>query len=278
MKTKRCMEMKKYFVVPSQCDYARTIYGNENKVIIKFMDNSLTKEQHRLGKGLMCECSLSWEKDCIQLEIQNEWESVSGDPEANSLILGGIKEIVSYFYLMRGSEISQKLSEEENIAAFCKGLEENGYENLAFKKGDIENLIKASGWRKTDDLQYIKHINDTTFFLVEVRNIVEYDGIVYGVVADVINIDTYSEEDIADVMSSYYASMKEFDEVMAACTLREKNGIIAECLFESCSDLTSDENYIFTDEEEAEYYLDRYILHYEMGYVLNYEMRKDDEK
>lgn len=100
-------------------------------------------------------------------------------------------------------------------------------------------------WIKTDDLQWRKLINATTFHLVAVRE--QPDGYVY--VSGIIDINDYDDDEKESIITSYYSSVEEFK---ASYSEEEINGILAECIFEQTHEIELTCFGFFETEDEAE--------------------------
>lgn len=111
--------------------------------------------------------------------------------------------------------------------------------------------MNTTPWIKTDDLQWRKQIDNKTFYLVEVRVFSDH----YGVVSDVIDLDCYDQENIRDTITSYYSSLDEFNSYYDK---EERNGIIAECIFE-ITNQSAKNGFTCETEDEAELLAEKYI-------------------
>lgn len=90
--------------------------------------------------------------------------------------------------------------------------------------------LQSNKWVRTDDTQWRKQINETTFHLVEVREFP--DGYIY--VSGIIDLDDYSDAEKSSVITGYYPSMEDFEE---SYPKEEINGILAECIFEQTPEI-----------------------------------------
>jgi len=84
-----------------------------------------------------------------------------------------------------------------------------------------------NGWTCTDasDYQYQKKLSATVFAMIQV---IEISNNTWTIVADTIDIEEYSEEEIESYVVGYYESLDELIKEYKKCS----NGVIAECIFE----------------------------------------------
>lgn len=242
--------IRKCFVAPSQCDYARMSYGKKNKIVIKLMDGSLTEAQHKRGEGEIAKCFILWKKNGIQMRVHDlNGHILEHCPELSTLLSGGYSYEEEYVSTKRAIKRAKKAS----IDLVCEQLENLGYTNLALKGGELAEMIKEYGWERTDQLQYSFHVNDSSYYMAEVRRYADY----LGVVSSMVSVSAYDKQTIENVL---FESMDEFEKSVAGCTLRERNQIIAKCLFQHCTELRPAKEDLFDKEEDAKYYLDKFAI------------------
>ena len=121
------------------------------------------------------------------------------------------------------------------------------------------NMINGFEQTDSDCLQCIKSLGDREYSLIRViwldttnedikssaNNCINN----YVVVADKININEFSREDIEAIISSYYASIEDMENKYNM-SLKELDSLVAECIFEESQSYSMKSNIVTWDEAE----------------------------
>lgn len=86
-------------------------------------------------------------------------------------------------------------------------------------------MIQLGVWIQTDDSQWRKQISESEYRLIEVR---EY-GEGYVPVEATVDLNSYTDDEIIEIMESYYSSWQNFYDSYEE---DDRDEIIAECIFE----------------------------------------------
>lgn len=93
---------------------------------------------------------------------------------------------------------------------------------------------------QTDDMQYRRYEGNREYLFIEAIEDASYDGTeipedvdAYAVFSGIIRLDDYSQEEIENILLTYYPSYADFLEYYRGCEKEEIDGLIAEMIFET---------------------------------------------
>lgn len=220
---------------------------NLMKRLEKMNPEATVKLNDKNGEELLFVLSLQNDDHTVWLESESDVDMANEiQTRFDDAIENGIDELDVYMEMLEtgiSAEMVRKYLGDEaanHMEQFCKEHALN----------DLDSV--DNGWVRTDDLQWRKQINETSYHLVEVRETPSE----YIVVSGIIDIEDYSEDDIRSCINSYgYDNMDAMKELYE----EECFAVIAECLFEQTSEIELTGFGGFNDEDRAEKFALDYI-------------------
>lgn len=156
---------------------------------------------------------------------------------------------------MLASSASEDIVDSETVNEAWNKIE-NFYKDMKSMKLSLKQIL--NGWTKTDDLQYVKKIDDGIYKIVEARYAEDKYIVCKGkiVIKNWLDSDGNYDSDCVEVIKAYYESVDDFHKRWADLDMREH--VLAEMIFEEMPYFTTDK-YELCSEEAVEEKLQEYI-------------------
>lgn len=156
---------------------------------------------------------------------------------------------------MLASSASEDIADSETVNEAWNKIE-NFYKDMKSMKLSLKQIL--NGWTKTDDLQYVKKIDDGIYKIVEARYAEDKYIVCKGkiVIKNWLDSDGNYDSDCVEVIKAYYESVDDFHKRWADLDMREH--VLAEMIFEEMPYFTTDK-YELCSEEAVEEKLQEYI-------------------
>lgn len=156
---------------------------------------------------------------------------------------------------MLASSASEDIADSETVNEAWNKIE-NFYKDMKSMKLSLKQIL--NGWTKTDDLQYVKKIDDGIYKIAEARYAEDKYIVCKGkiVIKNWLDSDGNYDSDCVEVIKAYYESVDDFHKRWADLDMREH--VLAEMIFEEMPYFTTDK-YELCSEEAVEEKLQEYI-------------------
>lgn len=156
---------------------------------------------------------------------------------------------------MLASSASEDIVDSETVNEAWNKIE-NFYKDMKSMKLSLKQIL--NGWTKTDDLQYVKKIDDGIYKIVEARYAEDKYIVCKGkiVIKNWLDSDGNYDSDCVEIINTYYSSIDDFHKKWADLNMREQ--VLAEMIFEEVPYFAADK-YELCSEEAVEEKLQEYI-------------------
>lgn len=156
---------------------------------------------------------------------------------------------------MLASSASEDIADSETVNEAWNKIE-NFYKDMKSMKLSLKQIL--NGWTKTDDLQYIKKIDDGIYKIVEARYAEGKYIVCKGkiVIKNWLDSDGNYDSDCVEIINAYYSSIDDFHKKWADLDMREQ--VLAEMIFEEAPYFAADK-YELCSEEAVKEKLQEYI-------------------
>lgn len=156
---------------------------------------------------------------------------------------------------MLASSASEDIADSETVNEAWNKIE-NFYKDMKSMKLSLKQIL--NGWTKTDDLQYVKKIDDGIYKIAEARYAEDKYIVCKGkiIIKNWLDSDGNYDSDCAEIIKAYYESIDDFHKKWTDLDMREH--VLAEMIFEEMPYFATDK-YELCSEEAVEEKLQEYI-------------------